>query len=436
MRRATAFLIVAALAVTSLAQAPAAPKVVVKVLTDRPEAVYKVGETATFLITVTNDGKPVTEGKVKVALSLDAGKGLASQELDLGDKPAQVSRALDEPGFVRCAVTCAFDKATVRGEAGAAFEPERIKTCAVMPEDFDAFWAAGRAELAKIPLDLKLTPLPAFTNDNEEAFSISFANVDNTRMYGFITVPKKAKPPFPAAFFIPSAGVGKPREPIRGMAAGGVLCLTLSVHTHPLDLAREAYAKMSKAELAGYPTSGSPDREKFFFRRVILGMDRGIEYLASRPDFDGKHLTVSGSSQGGGMSLIMAGFNPRVTAASANVPALCDHLGGQAKRRPGWPGIVATGPAEGREAREKMSAYFDAANFARRITCPVIVSAGFIDSTCAPGSVYAAYNEIKAPKRMFNGPLTGHGMPPGFTAFEGKWRTGQLGKGEVLPPCK
>ncbi|HRU05724.1 MAG TPA: hypothetical protein P5137_08110 [Candidatus Brocadiia bacterium] len=54
----------------------------------------------------------------------------------------------------------------------------------------------------------------------------------------------------------------------------------------------------------------------------------------------------------------------------------------------------------------------------------------------APGSVYAAYNEIKAPKRMFNGPLTGHGVPPGFGAFEDKWRMGQLGKGEILPPRK
>jgi cephalosporin-C deacetylase-like acetyl esterase len=156
---------------------------------------------------------------------------------------------------------------------------------------------------------------------------------------------------------------------------------------------------------------------------------------ASRPDFDGKRFAVYGSSQGGGLSLILAGLNPRITAAAANVPALCDHAGYLAGRAPGWPRLVPQRAPEAERARYlSMSAYFDVVNFARRIRCPAIVSVGFVDSTCPPGSVYAAYNAIAAPKRMFHGPRTGHGSPPSFGKYCGRWLSGRLGWGKELPP--
>ena len=33
----------------------------------------------------------------------------------------------------------------------------------IMPEDFDEFWAEGQAELAAIPLDVRLTPLQEYS---------------------------------------------------------------------------------------------------------------------------------------------------------------------------------------------------------------------------------------------------------------------------------
>ncbi|HEY1049453.1 MAG TPA: hypothetical protein VGE39_06850, partial [Prosthecobacter sp.] len=49
------------------APAPAAvakePVLVLKAVTDRADALYKVGETATFTIEATLDGKPLKEGK-------------------------------------------------------------------------------------------------------------------------------------------------------------------------------------------------------------------------------------------------------------------------------------------------------------------------------------------------------------------------------------
>ena len=54
-----------------------------------------------------------------------------------------------------------------------------------------------------------------------------------------------------------------------------------------------------------------------------------------------------------------------------------------------------SGTPDRRATAEKWAPYFDGANFASRITCPVRVAVGFADTTCAPCAVYAAYNEIK-----------------------------------------
>jgi cephalosporin-C deacetylase-like acetyl esterase len=233
---------------------------------------------------------------------------------------------------------------------------------------------------------------------------------------------------------VSSAGVGKPRGPSYGYAAQGILTLSLGVHDHDLLLPKAEYRKMSRGRLKAYYQQGAPDREKYYFRRAILGIDRAITWLASRPDYDGKHMLYYGSSQGGGFGLILAGLNPHITAMAANVPALCDHTGALANRSPGWPRLVGRCPPDQKKAYLKMSGYFDAVNFARKIRCPVLLSVGLIDSTCSPSSVYAAYNEIRSQKRIFAGPLTGHGTPPDFGKYLAKWKPGQLGRGKPLPP--
>lgn len=52
-------------------------------------------------------------------------------------------------------------------------------------------------------------------------------------------------------------------------------------------------------------------------------------------------------------------------------------------------------------------------NFAARTKAKgAIVTVGFIDVTCPPGTVYAPYNALPIPKRMHNDPLTGHTSTP------------------------
>ena len=435
--RQTVVLFVASVCAVGHVASSAETEVVVAVRTDRPEAIYRCGERAPFRISVAEKGEPIADGEVSVSLTLDGGRPIENKTLPLTAAPVTIAGTLTDPGFLRCTVSYRKDGKRYVGYGGAGFDPERIEPTAVMPDDFDAFWEAGRAKLAALPLDLQLTPLPKYSDDSQQSFKFSIANIDNTRCHGFLSVPTGRKPPFPAYVTVPGAGPGPSSPGARSWAAKGVLGLVVSVHAYdcgqPVAKIKECYAKLNERGI--YSHHGAPDREKYYFRRAYLGIDRAVTYLASRPDFDGKHLVVSGSSQGGGSALILAGLNPHVTAAAANVPALCDHAGHLAERSPGWPGIVRGDTEEVKAELLKMSAYFDAVNFARKIDCPTIVSVGFIDRTCCPSSVYSAYNVITAPKRLFTDPLAGHTWNVGeFRSFLDKWLPGQLGLTDPVPP--
>lgn len=416
----------------------AAPAIEVEIRSNRADALFGVQEQANLRVTVTEGGTPVTEGTVAVQVSRDGGESLGHRVLDLGaEGGAAFVLGLDRPGFARVEAVYNRDGRNYRGLAAFGFDPGKIEATTVDPEDFDRFWRTARERLAEIPLDARVTRLEQYSGVNVDCYAVSFANVDDTRIYGFLSVPRGREAPFPAYVTVPGAGPG-PTAPSAHWATRGALSLVMGVHAYDVaTLGKEGIDAAYKELNAGgsYSHIGKGDREGYYFYRAILGVDRAIGWLMSRPDWDGSHLVVDGSSQGGAFALIMAGLNPRVTAAAANVPAMCEHSADLAGRQPGWPNLVGRLEGQARDEVLAMSAYYDVVNFARRIKCPVIVSAGFVDRTCPPGTVYAAFNQIQAPKRMFDGPLDGHHWQVGeYRAFHERWLAGRLGLGQPCEP--
>jgi cephalosporin-C deacetylase-like acetyl esterase len=80
--------------------------------------------------------------------------------------------------------------------------------------------------------------------------------------------------------------------------------------------------------------------------------------------------------------------------------------------------------------------YFDAANFASRITARALVAMGFIDEIAAPTGIWAVFNQIKGPKEaapMIDAPHNNLATPAQlrpFTARSAAWLDA-LVKGEV-----
>jgi cephalosporin-C deacetylase-like acetyl esterase len=120
---------------------------------------------------------------------------------------------------------------------------------------------------------------------------------------------------------------------------------------------------------------------------MYLRDSRAIDYIASRPDWDGKTIVVMGTSMGGHQSLVAAGLNPKVTAVIVNEPAGADSNGDLHGRRAGYPNWPSDDPKV-----METALYFDTVNFASRIKAPVLAAMGFIDIVVPPVGVWIAIN--------------------------------------------
>lgn len=415
-----AFILVVQAALSSFA----APVVTLK--TDRESALYKCGEPAAFILEVTDNGVPVNTGTVQVKLGVAGGRDLLERSVDLAkENPARFTGTLEEPGFLLASATDV--SGAPKALAGAAFDPKQIVSGNDLPEDFMAFWEAGRAELAGKPV--RLEKLEAYSTPQYTSYAVTVDVLHGEHLHGFLAVPSQPGK-FPIVVNIPGAGPGAVIPGVH-WAKRGVISLIMNVHKVPVTTGdAEANKEQFEARQAKgkYSLDQAGDRDRYHFRNVILGIDRMITELAGRPDWDGKHLVMDGSSQGGGLSLILAGFNPHVTAAAANVPALGDHGAGKFHRQPGWPNLASAGA----EALA-VSPYYDSANFARSIRCPVLVSAGFIDTTCSPTSVYAVWNRIPDKRKtILDMPGLGHVVSDEYKTVRDPWLEGQLGLGAAV----
>jgi lysophospholipase L1-like esterase len=157
------------------------------------------------------------------------------------------------------------------------------------------------------------------------------------------------------------------------------------------------------AELKTYNTIETRNRDKNYFLYMYLADIRAVDYLASRPDWDGKTLAVMGTSMGGQQSLCAAGLHPKVTAMLINVPAGADANGTAHGRKPGYPFWDANDPKVLETAQ-----YFDTVNCAVHIKVPSLVSMGFIDTVTPPAGIWAAFNQIRGPKQAAPMPSSPH----------------------------
>ncbi|WP_437205137.1 acetylxylan esterase [Planctomicrobium sp. SH664] len=394
----------------------AEPTVKLTITADRPHAQYHIGETATFSIVATQDGKPLENGQVKCVASNDSWAPQPPQTVEIRQGRGTFSGKIDEPGFL--SVNANIGKASAI--ATAAFDPLQIQPSLPVPDDFERFWARQQEELAKVPMEVKLTPKKA-PEKEIDAFDVQISCL-GAPVSGYFGRPQNAKPKsLPAILFVHGAGVRSSILAKTAWAAeeGGMLALDINAHGIPNGQPADYYQKLADGELRDYRREGANDPEKFYFKGMFLRMLRAIDFLTAQPEWDGKTLIVFGSSQGGFQAFAAAGIDPRVTMICAGVPAGCDHSGNLVNRVSGWPKLLARGEnGKPDEAQLKTARYFDCVNFAAKAKCEeAAVTVGYIDRTCPPTSVYAAYNALKIPKQIHFDVDAGHTNTPAAMKF-------------------
>src|SRR5262249_49366397 len=128
-----------------------------QVVPDRDDWTYALGAQASFHVFATRDGHQIALPSVTWKLGPEM---LDPTQEKTGPLPAaglSVKAAGPKaPGFVRLVATATFEGQDYRALGTAGFAPERIQPSVDEPADFDAFWAAGKDALAKLPIDAKL----------------------------------------------------------------------------------------------------------------------------------------------------------------------------------------------------------------------------------------------------------------------------------------
>ncbi|HEY8995545.1 MAG TPA: acetylxylan esterase [Lacunisphaera sp.] len=391
----------------------------VRIAPDHRDWSYKLGEPAKFRIMVTADNTPVDNANVTWSVGPDlmpAEKKTATVPLD---GLVVDGGTLNTGGFIRCKASVEFAGRTYQGVATAAFAPETIKPFQTEPADFDAFWQKGRDELALVPLEAKLTLLPDACTETVNVYHVGIRTVGKGwssvgRLYGILTEPK-APGRYPAVLMVPGAGV-RPYAGNIDWAARGAIVLEIGIHGIPVNLAKEVYDQLHAGALNGYQTFNLDDREAYYYRRVYLNCLRANDFLASRSNWNGKDLLVTGASQGGLLSIVTAALDPRVTALAVIHPAMCDVAAELHGRAGGWPHPFMPAPDGSPSplatpAKIATATYYDAVNFARRIKVPGFYIWGYNDEVCPPTSTFAAYNVITAPKTLGVEPEQAHTYP-------------------------
>lgn len=276
----------------------------------------------------------------------------------------------------------------------------------VKPLDFDEFWRGVDDQLDSIPLNAEVVRDPMRSSDDVDVYDVHYDSLDNVRIAGWYGVPKGVSGYLPGMLLVP----GYQGEP-----------------PLPKDWARLGYAALSVAPRGklrsdsqynpGYPgllTHNITDRNTYGYKGFYSDAFRGLDFLLSRDEVDSERIGVTGSSQGGALTIVVAALrSEHIKAAAAGAPYLCGFVDSIE--------LTSTYPyqeindyirhhPESRDDVIDTLAYFDGVCFADKITCPIIVNIGLQDNIVPTETGFMVYNAMTSTdnKRLYTYDDQGH----------------------------
>ena len=397
------------LSVPVLSAQPPRQMIQVQIIPQKQTFEYRLGENVVFQVAVTLSGLPADAVSATYAISEDMMEAHSNGVLTLTNGKATVDAGtMRKPGFLRCRVNVVYGGVDYEGACTVGFAPDNLLPTVEMPDDFEAFWAAQLAEANQIPMNPRLEPIDALSDEQVETYHLSLgAFRQGVKVYGILCVPRK-EGRYPVILKLPGAGI-RPYSGDTNTARNGFITLELGIHGIPVNQPQEVYEALAQGALNGYPAININSREDFYYRRVYLSCSRAVDYLAQHPKADNRNIFVAGGSQGGALAIVTAALNPHVKAIMALYPALCDMTAYLHGRAGGWPHYFRNRENTPLlQAEAIVASYYDVANFARLLDAPCYMSFGFNDETCPPTAVYSAYNVIHSEKKLFLVEETGH----------------------------
>lgn len=304
------------------------------------------------------------------------------------------------------------------------YQPVRVE-----PADFDAFWAQTLAETRQHPLDPRFEAVDVGLQ-TLETYDVTFAGYGGQPIKGWLLLPKHRSGKLPCVVEFIGYGGG------RGFALEWLTWSSAGFAHLIMDTRGQGSAwrkgdtpdpelDPANPQFPGFMTRGILNPKTYYYRRVFTDGVRAVETARHHAAIDAERIAVTGKSQGGGISLAVAGLDTAVAVAMPDVPYLCHY------RR----ATEITDKAPYTEIahyckihRDKIEtvfntlAYFDGVNFAARAQAQALFSVALMDEICPPSTVFAAYNHYAGAKAIRVYPYNNHEGGEGYQVLEQiKW---------------
>ncbi|MBD8066744.1 acetylxylan esterase [Devosia sp. PTR5] len=273
---------------------------------------------------------------------------------------------------------------------------DAYESSVVTPADFAQFWQSTLAESRAVGGRMQMVAAET-TLKLVDVFDVTFPGFGGHPVKGWLVLPREraSKLPLLVQYVGYGGGRGFPHELLH-WAASGFAYFRMDTRGQGSSWSTGATPDPvgSTSQIPGMMTKGVLDRNDYYYRRVFTDGVRAIDALAELDFVDSDRIAVCGGSQGGGISLAVAGIENRVKAVMPDVPFLCDF--------PRAVRMAARDPyleivrflAQHREKREMVFEtlrYFDGVCFARQSQAAALYSVALMDDICPASTVYAAY---------------------------------------------
>src|SRR5260221_8294022 len=194
------------------------------------------------------------------------------------------------------------------------------------PEDFDAFWQRTLIEVRRSPLNATFEPIDVGLR-TVESFDVTFNGYGGQPIKGWLLLPvqRSGRLPCVVEFIGYGGGRGFPTDWLLWSSAGYA---HLIMDTRGQGSAWSPGAtpdpepEGSNPQYPGFMTRGIQKPDTYYYRRVFSDGVRAVEAALAHPVIDPERIAVTGGSQGGGISIAVAGLSPNVKVMMPDVPFL------------------------------------------------------------------------------------------------------------------
>jgi cephalosporin-C deacetylase len=283
------------------------------------------------------------------------------------------------------------------------------------PEDFEAFWTQTLSEARQFPLEARFEKIACGLR-LVEAFDVTFNGYAGQPIKGWLILPLQPAKPLPCVVEYIGYGGG------RGSAIDWLLWSNAGYAHFVMDTRGQGSSWRtgdtpdlepdgSNPQFPGFMTRGILDPRTYYYRRLFTDASRAVEAARSHPGVDAQSVAVTGGSQGGGITLAMAGLAPGLSAVLPDVPFLCHYRRATEITDADPYNEIARFCKTHRDKVETVFqtlAYFDGVNFAAHASVPALFSVGLMDEICPPSTVFAAFNHYAGPKQVKVYPYNHH----------------------------